>query len=226
MRQKSDLPAFIARLGYQFASMNLLEQALRHSSLDVDDDNERLEFLGDRVLGLVVAQALIDKYKTESEGRLSRRLGELVSGRICAEVAKDIGLASVIEIDKSRRGGRKTITPNVLADGCEAVLGAIFLDGGLEAARTIILRLWQPHFEAQIEAPIDPKSELQEWLMQRGLDLPLYEITKRSGPAHAPLFEISVTTAQATATGEGKTRRFAEQQAADACLQILKAAHP
>ena len=222
MRQNSDLPAFIARLGYQFSSMNLLEQALRHSSLDVDDDNERLEFLGDRVLGLVVAQALIDKYKTESEGRLSRRLGELVSGRICAEVAKDIGLARVIAIDK----GRKTITPNVLADGCEAVLGAIFLDGGLPAARTIILRLWQPHFEAQIEAPIDPKSELQEWLMQRGLDLPLYEITKRSGPAHAPLFEVSVTTAHATATGEGKTRRFAEQQAASACLQILKAAHP
>ena len=218
MSNKAELDVFMARLGYRFKAIELLQQALRHSSLDVEDDNERLEFLGDRVLGLVVAQMLIDKYKTESEGRLARRLGDLVSGRICAEVAQSIDLAMVLQIDK-----RKNATAGVLADGCEAVLGAIFLDGGLAAAHTTIARLWQSHFEAQIEVPIDPKSELQEWLMQRGLELPLYEITNRSGPDHAPIFEICVTTAKATAKGAGKTRRLAEQQAASACLQILQA---
>lgn len=212
---------FQTRLGYVFTDKGLLERALRHASLDVEQDNEQFEFLGDRVLGLVIANHLVAAHADESEGELARRQAQLVSRKTCADVAADLGLAEVLKTDEGIR--QKGVVPrNVLADACEAVLGAVFLDAGLEAAETIILTLWQGALAVQTVAPIDNKSALQEWLMQRGKPLPTYEIIDRSGPDHAPAFTIAVTCEIGAAQGVGPSRKLAEQRAAAALLELLE----
>lgn len=215
------LAAFQQRLGYTFRDPRHLHRALRHASLDIEDDNEKLEFLGDRVLGLVIAERLIAAHDDEAEGALARRLAQLVSRRICAEVARDIDLAAVLRVDDGIRK-QSDVPQNILADGCEALLAAVYLDGGLEAARQIIEQHWQAHFSQQIDAPIDSKSALQEWLMQRGKALPSYEIIDRSGPDHAPQFAVLVSCDDGTAQGNGPSRKLAEQQAAAALLLVLQ----
>ena len=212
---------FQTQLGYHFTDLVLLERALRHASLDVEQDNEQLEFLGDRVLGLVVADYLVKAYADEDEGNLARRHAQLVSRKTCASIAADMGLAEVLKTDEGIRQ-KGDVPRNVLADGCEAVLGAVYLDGGLEAARQIIMTLWQDVFAAQTEAPIDNKSALQEWLMQRSKPLPQYEIIDRSGPDHAPEFTIAVTSDIGSAQATGPSRKLAEQRAAAALLQLLE----
>ena len=217
----SALDEFQTALGYRFADGANLSRALRHASLDVDDDNEHLEFLGDRILGLVIAGHLIEAHQDESEGDLARRQAQLVSRKVCAQVADDIGLAQVLKTDEGIR--QKGALPlNVLADGCEALLGSIYLDSGLEAARQVILSLWQSHFADQIDAPIDNKTALQEWLMQRGKPLPHYDIVDRTGPDHAPEFTVMVQIESGSAQGIGPSRKLAEQCAAAALLQILE----
>ena len=217
----TELRQFLAALDYSFADQRLLHRALRHASLDVDDDNEHLEFLGDRVLGLVVAEELLARYPREKEGDLSRRQAELVSRRICAEIAAEINLEAVIRCDLGQRGGGDAPARNILANGCEAVLGAIYLDGGLPAAAKVILALWRARLDAQTVAPVDAKTELQEWAMKRKYAMPAYEIVSQTGPAHAPTFYVSVTVSGVTAQGEGASRRLAEQAAAAKCLHAL-----
>ena len=217
----ADLRDFQTQLGYRFADQALLERALRHASLDVEQDNEQLEFLGDRVLGLVVADYLVKTHADEHEGDLARRHAQLVSRKTCASIAADLGLADVLKTDEGIRQ-KDDVPRNVLADGCEAVLGAVYLDGGLEAAQQIIMTLWQDVFAAQTEAPIDNKSALQEWLMQRGKPLPEYEIVDRSGPDHAPEFTVAVSSDIGAAQGIGASRKLAEQRAAAALLQLLE----
>lgn len=212
---------FQTQLGYRFADQALLERALRHASLDIEQDNEQLEFLGDRVLGLVVADYLVKTHADEHEGDLARRHAQLVSRKTCASIAADLGLAAVLKTDEGIRQ-KGDVPRNVLADGCEAVLGAVYLDGGLEAAQQIIMTLWQDVFAAQTEAPIDNKSALQEWLMQRGKPLPEYEIVDRSGPDHAPEFTVAVSSDIGAAQGIGASRKLAEQRAAAALLQLLE----
>ena len=215
------LAEFQTRLGYAFTDTGLLERALRHASLDVEQDNEQLEFLGDRVLGLVMADHLVAAHADENEGDLARRHAQLVSRKTCAAVAAEIDLAEVLKTDEGIRQ-KGDVPRNVLADACEAVLGAVFLDGGLQAAQKIIMTLWQDALAAQIEAPIDNKSALQEWLMQRGKKLPSYEIIDRSGPDHAPEFTIAVASEIGSAQGTGPSRKLAEQRAAAALLQLLE----
>ncbi|HCD16246.1 MAG: ribonuclease III [Rhizobiales bacterium TMED83] len=215
------LRQFETALAYSFSDDALLHRALRHASLDVEDDNEHLEFLGDRVLGLVVAQELLARYPQETEGDLARRLAELVSRRICAEIAAEINLHAVIRCDPGQRGGGGMPARNILANGCEAVLGAIYLDGGLSAATKTILGLWGKRLDAQTDAPIDAKTELQEWAMKRKHAMPAYEVVSQSGPAHAPTFHVSVTVCDVTAEGQGASRRLAEQAAAAQCLLTL-----
>lgn len=217
----ASLDAFQTRLGYRFSEVGLLERALRHASLDIEQDNEQLEFLGDRVLGLVVADYLVKTHADEQEGDLARRHSQLVSRKTCASIAADLGLAEVLKTDEGIRQ-KDDVPRNVLADGCEAVLGAVFLDGGLDAAQKIIMTLWQDMFSAQTEAPIDNKSALQEWLMQRGKPVPAYEIIERSGPDHAPEFTVGVTSEIGAAQGMGPSRKLAEQRAAAALLQLLE----
>ncbi len=211
---------FLATLGHGFSDYNLLERALCHASLDGEENNERLEFLGDRVLGLVVAEHLMALYPQASEGDLARRFAQLVSRATCARIAQTLDLGAVLKTDKgaAQHGGA---AQNVLADGCEAILGAVYCDAGIEAARRLILTHWADHFEAQTEVPMDGKTALQEWLMKRGLALPSYEIIDRTGFAHAPVFQVRVTAAKRVVEATGKSRRVAEQVAATHCLEQL-----
>ncbi len=222
MTNPKTLEKFITKLGYSFADMGLLTRALRHASLDVEDDNEHLEFLGDRVLGLVIAEDVMRRYPHEKEGDLARRLAQLVSRKICAEVAKAMDLGSVMQADKGART-QAGMTTNILANACEAVLGAIYLDGGLGAAHDVIMAHWAPHYDKQVEAPMDHKTALQEFTMKRGQSLPHYEIIDRQGPAHAPEFTLEVRTDTAKAQAKGGSRRLAEQLAAADCLKQLTA---
>ena len=217
----ASLSAFESRLGHVFGQAKLLERALRHASLDVEEDNEQLEFLGDRVLGLVIAEYLLDTHGRESEGDMARRLAQLVSRKTCAKVAREIDLIEVLRMDEGIQKSQNVPT-NILADACEAVLGAVYLDGGLAAAKRVIEAHWQPHFAGQTEAPIDKKTALQEWLMQRGLALPIYEIIERTGPDHAPEFTLQASAHDGSALGVGSSRKLAEQRAAMALLESLK----
>ncbi len=217
----ASLSAFESRLGHVFAQAKLLERALRHASLDIEEDNEQLEFLGDRVLGLVIADYLLVHHGQESEGDMARRLAQLVSRKTCAKVAREMQLVEVLRMDEGIQKSKEVPT-NILADACEAVIGAVYLDSGLAAAKRVIEAHWQPHFAGQTEAPIDNKTALQEWLMQRALALPIYEIVDRSGPDHAPEFTIKASAHDGAALGVGASRKLAEQRAAAALLESLK----
>ena len=149
---------------------------------------------------------------------MARRLGQLVSRKTCAQIAKAIDLGSIIQADKAAMS-HTGMTDNILANACEAVLAAVYFDGGLEAARRVIMTHWAPHYDKQVEAPIDHKTALQEWTMKRGQPLPDYEIIDQQGPAHAPEFTVIVRTQEAQAVAKGKSRRVAEQLAAADCLK-------
>lgn len=218
-------------LGYQFSDQNLLTEALTHrGSLGAGGKgknlksavpaNERLEFLGDRVLGLVVADKLLRNYPEENEGALATRLAALVSAPALASVAEQFNLGSYIKLAPGQQ--IEATESAILADACEAVIGAIFLDGGLEAASHFITARWEPLMLAEIVPPKDPKTALQEWAQGRRLPLPEYELTSESGPAHAPVFKVSVTIKGfAPQSGQGRTKRIAEQWAATALLNTL-----
>ncbi len=202
-----------ARLAHRFTRKSLLQRALCHAGPtgEPQADNERLEFLGDRVLGLVVAEELFRRFPDISEGALARRLNALVSRTALAGVAEAMGLRALV--------GDNDATPRVLADICEALLAVTYLDGGLEAARAVVLRHWEDGFEAAEETRRDPKSQLQEWAMARALPVPAYAVVGREGPDHAPVFTTEVTVeGHAPIAGSGSSKREAEQAAAEAFL--------
>ena len=222
-RRITDLAKLSARLGHAFSDPALLKLALTHASArpgtTPNEDNERLEFLGDRVLGLAMAALLIERFPTASEGELARWYNHLVRAETCAEVAQSWALGDFILMSGGEAGsggrGKKTI----LANTCEAILGAIFSDGGFEAARAVVIRDWEPHFgDLEIAAP-DAKSVLQEWAQGQRLPLPRYVEIAREGPDHAPRFttEVQVET-MAPERGQGDNKRQAEQAAALAML--------
>jgi ribonuclease III len=210
-----------AALEHRFRNPDLLEQALSHSSLK-GPSYERLEFLGDRVLGLVIGAWLYQHYPQESEGRLGRRLAEIVRLEACADVARAIGVAEHIRVERSAALAGVQQRTTVLGDVCEALIGALFLDGGLVAARRFIKTHWRGLVEAAQSAVKDPKSALQEWAMGRGQAAPLYEILDRSGPDHAPMFKVRVSVkGQPAQEGEGRTKQEAQKIAAAALLEKL-----
>jgi len=211
------------KLGYRFKDPVLLERALTHASVRGGKvarfDNERLEFIGDRVLGLAIAEALNGQYPEASEGELARRYNRLVRGEACAKVARTIGLGDHLILSESEAdsGGRNKTT--ILADAAEALLGAVFIDGGFEKARGVVHRLWREQSELVPEVAVDAKSALQEWAQGQGLALPRYTVVARNGPDHAPRFTAEVLIAgKAPAQGEGASKRIAEQAAATALL--------
>jgi len=211
------------RLGYDFRDSALLTQALTHASVRTQRkpglDNERLEFLGDRVLGLVAAELLSELYPDASEGDLARLFNKLVRGETCAEVAREIGLADHLVLGDSEveSGGRGKV--RILADAIEAVLGAIFKEAGYEAAREVATRHWLQYSGATAERAVDAKSALQEWAQGNGFELPRYVEVARLGPDHAPHFTSEVRVGErASARGEGASKRAAEQAAAAALL--------
>ncbi|MGE0212321.1 MAG: ribonuclease III [Parvibaculaceae bacterium] len=218
-RSQEALRALCERIGHTFKDLDLLDRALTHAShlTTGRKDYERLEFLGDRVLGLVAAEELYNRFPRSSEGMLARRFVVLVRQDACAEVARELGLPDYIR--KGQRAGGLANNPRVLGDACEALIAAVYLDGGLEAARGFILRYWQPFFERAAKIDKDPKTALQEWALGAGLPLPAYIEETRSGPDHAPIFVMSVEVeGLEAATGEGPTKRSAEQNAAEAFL--------
>jgi ribonuclease-3 len=199
-------------------------RALTHSSAtgllpDGAASNERLEFLGDRVLGLLMAEWLLERYPDEAEGALMRRFGKLVAADTLGAIAERIGLGAYLAVATDGLGPGIAARQNVRADALEAVLGALFLDGGLDAARPFFRRIYEPLMDAAPERPPLPgKSRLQEWLQGRGQPLPAYRVLSSAGPSHAPLFVVEVTAAGRTAEGAGETKRAAEQAAAEAWL--------
>lgn len=223
-------------IGHRFADRDLLEQALTHASAahgGIALSNERLEFLGDRVLGLVTAERLYRTFSEESEGSLAPRLNALVDRQACAQAAMIAGLGPALLLDSGEAASGGRDKPSVLSDAMEAVLGAVYLDAGLDAARSVIERLWPDHDTARErrtgtlgvpnDPPKDPKTALQEWLQGRGYSLPDYEIVDRSGPDHAPLFTVRCSVANLDAAeGAGRSRQAAERAAATVLLKSLK----
>lgn len=212
-----------ALLGHSFAKSDLLTEALTHRSASSVDSpsNERLEFLGDRILGLVIAELLIKRFPEADEGELSRRLTSLVRRDALAKVAKSVGLGAHMRFGASdAKAGRANAT--LLADACEATIGALFLDGGMDAAQSFITTAWEPMIEDGTGAARDAKTRLQEWAQGRGKPLPHYEISSRKGPPHAPQFVVTVAVdGEGEASGEGSSKRVAEQAAAAALLDHL-----
>lgn len=199
--------------------VTLYNRALTHGSTG-QPDYQRLEFLGDRILGLVIADMLYHRYFDEAEGRLSHRLNALVSGATCAEIARIVGVQPHLRLGKQARDDGAQQSDNVLGDVMEAIIGALYLDSGIDAARSMIERLWGPLLETANGAPKHPKSELQEWCAANGRKVPEYTITKKEGPPHAMRFEITVTVKgfdPATATANSK--QAAETAAAHAFLE-------
>ena len=214
-------------LGHAFQRPELLREALTHRSVLQGrsrhrGSNERLEFVGDRVLGLVMAEWLAERFPDEQEGQLGPRLARLVSQPVLAQVADDVGLAAALSVapGEERAGVKKQAT--VLADALEASLGALYLDGGLDVARAFIRRAWDRAMTEQVDPPEDAKTGLQIWAQKRGLPLPTYKEAARSGPPHAPIFTVQVSVGTTTGTGSGASKRAAEQQAAETLMRSLK----
>ncbi len=212
------------RLGHDFRDPELLDRALTHSSAGDGrkiKDNERLEFLGDRVLGLLAAERLTERYPNAKEGELSPRLHILVNRDACARVARQIGVGPALRLSpgETRTGGRDKDT--VLGDAMEALVAAVYLDGGLEAARSLFDRLWADAL-ARVDDPRarDVKSALQAWAQGQGRPLPVYTVVSRDGPDHAPRFTVQVTVEGAEPVlAEGRSRQDAEKAAATALLR-------
>ncbi|HSG95519.1 MAG TPA: ribonuclease III [Afifellaceae bacterium] len=227
MAAKGDPAGFEKTLGYTFRDPGLLKRALTHASAVAERGNhdpaatyQRLEFLGDRVLGLVVADMLIAAYPDAVEGELARRLARPVSRETCAEVAMDMGLDAFVRLGGSLARKRSGNASGVLSDVCESVIGALYRDGGLAAARPVIERYWRERMTAMSGPLRDAKTELQEWTHRKGLSTPDYHELSRSGPDHAPVFEIEVIIdSHKNAVGSGKSKREAEQAAAEAVLR-------
>lgn len=221
-----DLKALQEGLGYNFGNPELLARALTHASAvgtaagQASRTYERLEFLGDRVLGLLVADMLDQRFPSALEGELSRRLARLVSGETCAEIAREMHLSKFLRIGESIQRSNARATTGVLSDVCEAVLGAVYRDGGLPAARIVIERYWRSRLESMSGPLRDAKTELQEWAHRRGFDAPNYVETLRSGPDHAPHFEIEVSVGTVKpGKGRGRSKREAEHDAATDVLR-------
>ncbi len=222
-RPKKTTTELEKRLGYSFKGRELLDRALTHASVrsqrGMQHDNERLEFIGDRVLGLAVAEMLHEAYPEANEGELARRYNRLVRGAACSVVARRLGLGSFLILSESEdeSGGREKET--ILADAVEALLGAVFVEAGFDVARTVVRKLWGAQIEELPHAVADPKSALQEWAQGRGLELPEYVAVSRTGPDHAPHFITEVhINGRKPARGEGASKRQAEQAAASALL--------
>lgn len=225
MRRISQLDRLEDALGWRFTDRGLLDQALTHASAanPARRSNERLEFLGDRVLGLLTAEALIHRFPDDAEGALAPRLNTLVRKESLAEIAEGIDLGAYLRLGRSEAltGGRKKSA--LLADALEAVIAAVYLDGGLEAARTVYGRHWRGRLDQQVAAPVDAKTALQEWAQARGLRPPAYVLVAREGPDHAPSFRVAAELENGLrATGDGAAKRAAEQAAAKALLDAVK----
>ena len=210
-------------LGHRPADAKLFERALTHGSHG-GETYERLEFLGDRVLGLVIAAWLYERFPSEPEGKMSRRYNVLVTRETCAEVGRAIDLPRHIRLGKQAREDHAALSDNVVGDVVEALIGALFLDAGLDCAGQFIRKHWATFLDGQRLAPMHPKSGLQEIAAARNLGIPLYELLSRFGPHHQPRFRVKVSLGpHGEAEAEGDSKQEAEKQAATVLLEMLNA---
>ncbi len=224
-----DLTKLANSLGHTFATPDLLSLALRHSSLSVsgpEGSNERLEFLGDRVLGLIVAETLLHRFPHEDEGDIAKRHTALVRQEALVRVAEKLSLGNFIEMSEGEENSGGRSNASVLSDCCEAVIAALYIDGGLDVASNFITNNWGAMIEESPRPPKDAKTELQEWAQARGLELPQYTEISREGPAHKPLFVIKAFVddhpgGPQSAQASGTSKQRAEQEAAEALLAEL-----
>ena len=225
MKLSADLVAFQTHIGHRFHNRELLLRAVTHASISsaTRPDNQRLEFLGDRVLGLVMAEALLAADAKAAEGLIAPRFNALVRKETCADIAREICLGEVLKLGRSEMmsGGRRKDA--VLGDALEALIAAVYLDGGFEPAKALVLRLWASRITSVDDIARDAKSTLQEWAHARGMAPPIYTETGRDGPDHQPMFTVEVKLENgAGESARAGSKRVAEQVAARALLARLE----
>ena len=205
-----------------FKNKLLLIKSLTHKSIDKENNNEKIEFLGDRVLGLVIAKKLLEIYPHEKEGILDKKFASLVNKKTCLDIAKKINLQKYILI-LNTRNKKDLIEDKVLADSCEALIGAIYLDKGFNIAEKFILNLWSTKIKNSVITPIDAKTKLQEYSLKKYKKLPIYKLISNTGPRHKPLIKVAVKLIDTKFfIAVGKSKKEAEQNAAIQCLQNIK----
>jgi len=218
---KIDYQLLEKRIKINFKNKNLMIESLTHKSYDKNNNNEKIEFLGDRVLGLVIAKKLLEIYPREKEGILDKKFASLVNKKTCLEIAKKIELQKYILTFKSKNK-KEVIQDKVLADSCEALMGAIYLDKGFNIVEKIILNLWSDKIKDSVITQIDAKTKLQEFSLKRFKKLPTYKIISNTGPRHRPLFKVGVKLFDTKFyISTGKSKKDAEQNAAVLCLQNI-----
>ena len=209
-------------INVKFKNKNLLTESLTHKSFNSNKNNEKIEFLGDRVLGLVIAKKLLEIYPNEKEGILDKKFASLVNKNTCLEIANDINLDKYI-LTFNPKNKKIKIEDKIISDCCEALIGAIYLDKGLNIAEKVILHLWQKHIKKSIVTQIDPKTKLQELSLKNFKKLPLYKVISNTGPRHKPLFKVGVKLPDSKYfISSGKSKKDAEQNAALVCLKSVK----
>ena len=207
------------KIKINFKNKDLLIQSLTHKSFDKESNNEKVEFLGDRVLGLVIAKKLLEIYPNEKEGILDKKFASLVNKKTCLQIAKEIELHKYI-LTFNFRNKKNVIEDKVLADTCEALIGAIYLDKGFSSVEKIILSLWSKHIKDSVITQIDAKTKLQEYSLKKFKKLPIYKLISNTGPRHKPLFKVGVKLIDTKFfLAEGSSKKDAEQNAAIKCLQ-------
>ena len=219
---KIDFKKFEKKIEVNFKNKDLLIKSLTHKSFDKEQNNEKVEFLGDRVLGLVIAKKLLEIYPDEKEGSLDKKFAGLVNKKTCLEIAKKIELHRYILI-LNNNNKKNIIEDKVLADSCEALIGSIYLDKGFNFVEKFILNLWSKNIENSVVTQIDAKTKLQELSLKKFKKLPIYQVISNTGPRHKPLFKVGVRLENTKFyVSEGKSKKDAEQNAAIECLKGLK----
>jgi len=215
---KIDYSKLEKKIDFKFKNKNLLVQSLTHKSFNKIENNEKIEFLGDRVLGLVVAKKLLEIYPEEKEGTLDKKYASLVNKNTCLEIAKSINLQNYILVFNPKNKS-VIIEDKVISDSCEALIGAIYLDRGFSVTEKIILDLWKEKIKESVVTQIDAKTKLQEFSLKKFKRLPIYKIISNTGPRHKPVFRVTVKLLNTKFyNGEGKSKKEAEQNAALLCL--------
>ena len=205
-----------------FKNKSLLIESLTHKSFNKSKNNEKIEFLGDRVLGLIIAKKLLEIYPNEKEGILDKKFASLVNKKTCLDIAKTLDLQKYI-LTLTTNDNRKTIEDKVLADACEALIGAIYLDKGFAVTEKVILNLWSKKIKDSIITQVDSKTQLQELSLKKFKKLPTYKLISNTGPRHKPLIKVGVKLLNTKFyISEGKSKKDAEQNAALLCLQSIK----
>ena len=219
---KIDYPSLQKKIKVNFKNKDLLIKSLTHKSFSRENNNEKIEFLGDRVLGLVIAKKLLEIYPNEKEGILDKKFASLVNKKTCLEIAKKLELEKYI-LTLTAKTKRNTIEDKVLADSCEALIGSIYLDKGFNVVEKTILDLWSGKIKESINTQIDSKTKLQELSLKRFKKLPIYKLISNTGPRHKPLIKVGVKLIDSKFyVADGKSKKDAEQNAAILCLQNIK----